>query len=512
MNTSPLILVVDDHEAGRFAKTQLVRRYGYRVVEAGTGAEAVAVVEREGPDLILLDINLPDFSGFEVCRRVRDIPSVPPIQVLQLSSTAVTDADRVTGLTGGADAYLTEPVAPGVLMATIGALLRVRRAEQERAEALDRERASREEAERANRFKDEFLATLSHELRTPLSAMVGWIWQLRQGPVSETVLRRALDALERSTQLQVRLIEDLLDVSRISKGKLELDVSTVELGELIQASVDSLQFAARSRQLVFSVDTEPLSVLGDPSRLQQIVVNLLKNAIQYGAERSVVHVSLRCEGDDAVIRVRDEGQGIEADLLPHIFDLFRQGESGLNRRHGGLGLGLAIARQITELHGGTIGADSAGPGQGSTFTVRIPVHRGSQMLTDGTTADSKSRLDGRRVLVVDDDEQSREWMCALVESSGGRVRAVGDVAQALAALREGMFDLLVSDIGMPGPNGFDLIRVIRESGNRLPAAAVTAFAQPDDQKRILASGYDEYFAKPLNPEDFLARLSGLTRL
>ena len=506
----PLVLVVDDHDAGRFAKAQVLARAGFEIAEASTGREALRVVAERHPDVVLLDINLPDMNGLEVCRKLKrlEAPS-PPVQVLHMSSTSITDADRVRGLEGGADAYLTEPVNPDIVVATVDALLRVRRAETALIEAAGRERAAREDAERANHFKDEFLATLSHELRTPLNAMVGWIWQLRHNPGDEAIKHRALEGLERSTSIQVRLINDLLDVSRIDRGKLELELSRVDLSTVVRSAVDAADAAARAKQVTFEVKTVPVHVLGDSARLQQIVMNLLANAVQFSESGGTVEVSLELTTTDACVRVRDQGHGIERSLLPYIFDPFRQGEGGFARRHGGLGLGLAIVRQLVSLHKGTVTAESEGRHQGTTFTVRLPRDFTVAPVSGRADTDTGRLPGGTRVLVVDDDDDSRLWLTSIVEAAGGQADTASSAASAIDKLTRGTFTAIVSDIGMPDLDGIELVRELRRRGIRMPAVAVTAFASPAERARILASGYDLYFSKPLEPAVFIA---GLTEL
>ncbi len=507
----PLVLVVDDHDSSRFAKVQFVRRAGYRVLEAATGRDAVTIGREEGPDLVLLDVNLPDISGIEVCRLLKQGGTLPPAQVLQLSSTATTDADRIRGLEGGADAYLTEPVNPEIILATIESLLRVRRAEQALADAARREREAREEAERANRFKDEFLATLSHELRTPLNAMVGWIWHLRHAPHDAAGRDRALDGLERSTSLQARLINDLFDVSRINRGKVDLDLTRVDLERVVSSAVEAAEPAARAKAVRIDVSTTPAFVLGDSARLHQIVMNLLTNSIQFSAQGQVIQVTLATEGSDPVLRVRDEGQGIEPALLPHVFDAFRQGETGTTRRHGGLGLGLAIVHQLVGLHGGTVQAHSEGRDQGATFTVRLPPSQSTDTAADARPGRTGRELAHRRVVIVDDDEDSLFWLSSLVTSAGATACSAQTVREALEAMAADRCDLLLSDIGMPDHDGLELVREVRRRGWSTPAVAVTAFASPDERSRILAAGYDVYVTKPINPEAFVAALAGILR-
>ncbi len=368
---SALILVVDDQEASRFVKTSLLRRAGFRVKEAGTGRDALDVASATSPDAILLDVHLPDISGLEVCRQLRRAHG-EPVQILHISATALTDADRVRGLDSGADAYLTEPVGPDVLVATVRALLRVQAVKRELSAALERERAARLAADEANRVKEEFLATLSHELRTPLNTIMGWLWQLRRAADDEALRGRALDSMERATRLQLQLISDLLDVSRAAKGKLQLEMDDVQLHAIAAAAVDDVRREADAKHIEFDVRLEPIQITADPGRLQQILGNLIGNAVQYTPEHGAILVTTEREGQHAIVTVSDNGAGIDPDALPHIFDRFRQAEDASSSGHRGLGLGLTIVRELVHLHGGTVEARSAGIGRGSTFVVRLP--------------------------------------------------------------------------------------------------------------------------------------------
>ena len=501
-----LVLVVDDVDAGRYAKCETLRRAGYRVLEAATGAEAIATTFREHPDLILLDVNLPDISGFEVCRLIKEADSPHPIQVAQLSSTAVTDADRVKGLTWGADAYLTEPLPGTVLVATIRAMLRAGAAERALSESLSRERQAREEAERANRLKDEFLAALSHELRTPLSTMVGWIWQLRHTANDEDMRERAIEGLERSTAIQVRLINDLLDVSRIGKGKLDLQLGPVHLPAVVEAAVEAVRAAAHGRNIVIAERTGPVAVVGDASRLQQVVVNLLTNAIQFSPDGGLVEVSIDGDGPEVMLKVRDHGRGIDPALLPHIFEPFRQGEGGFARRHGGLGLGLAIVKQLVALHGGRVWAESAGRGQGATFTVALPQNSSADVPVPDRRAEGGDLLRDLRLLVVEDDDDSRDWLATLLTSEQATVLAAASSAEAMVLASHEPFDLLISDVGLPGQDGLQLLTSLRQAGYAMPAVALTAFCAPAERTRILAAGFQAHFGKPVETSEFLAYL------
>ncbi|HZR24404.1 MAG TPA: ATP-binding protein [Vicinamibacterales bacterium] len=356
-----LVLVVDDQEAGRFAKSQIVRRARFDVVEAATGHDALSIAANRDPDLVILDVNLPDISGLEVCRQLKARHRSVPMQVVQVSATAITDQDRIKGLDGGADAYLTEPVNPEVLVATLNALDRTHRAEAALA--------------RANRLKDDFIAVLSHELRSPLNVSLGWIARLRRDDATPEQRARAIDAIERATAQQWRIVNDLLDVARIENGKLEVELGPIDLVDVVRASVDAV--GSRSgAPIAVTLPAAPIAIVGDAARLQQVIVNLLTNARNFTPEYGSIAVAVAADDDFAEIVVEDTGAGIEPELLPHLFEHFRQSADPARRRHKGLGLGLSIARGIVHAHHGTLRASSPGPGQGATFTIRLPLRTG----------------------------------------------------------------------------------------------------------------------------------------
>jgi signal transduction histidine kinase len=442
VNDPAKILVVDDEDAGRFVKLQTLRRAGFTVFEASTGGEGLKLAASEHPDLVVLDVNLPDISGLEVARRLRasaDMPVAP--QILQVSNTAVTPADRVRGLEHGADVYLTEPVGGGVLVATVHALLRVRRAETALAAALDGERAARQIAEQASRLKDEFLATLSHELRTPLNALMGWIWQLRHTSLTDEARERALDSLERNARMQAQLINDLLDVSRASKGKLQLEMRFVDLKEVVAAALEFVKESVENQHLRVDADLTSVWVAGDLARLQQIAANLLTNAVQFTPQNGRIAISLGAEGNDAVFRIQDTGAGIDAAFLPYVFDQFRQGEGGLSRKHSGLGLGLAVVKQLIDLHNGTVTVTSAGLGHGATFTVRLP------RVTAAPPNDATGLLlQDVRIRLESREHADTTTLKSALESSGAQVSSPG----AEDADAEAEVDLVVIDTGGVG--------------------------------------------------------------
>ena len=433
-----LVLVVDDNDSGRFAKVRVLRRAGFTVLEAATGSDALQIIEDQSPDAVVLDVNLPDINGLEVSRRVRaaagERGSLP---ILQISSTAVSSADQIQGLDYGADVYVTEPVDPEVLVAAVRALVRARHAERELAGALQRERAARIAAEDANAVKNDFIATLSHELRTPLNALLGSVWQLRHTTLDEGARSRALDRIERSASAQARLINDLLDLSRVAKGKLTLSLQLTDVRPLLADCVDAVGAAAGQKGLTIDTAVNAAWVIVDPDRFQQVIVNLLTNAVQFTPPGGRIAMSTMEEGDDLVVRVDDSGSGIDAEFLPLVFEQFRQGEAGMSRKHGGLGLGLAVVKQLVELHGGAVSVSSGGEGRGSSFCVRIPLERKTR--ADGTTS-SSAALAGLSLLV--DDELPSELSVTLV-AAGGVVETVHGGEELRRRLPERNYDAVV---------------------------------------------------------------------
>jgi PAS domain S-box-containing protein len=390
-------------------------------------------------------------------------------------------------------------------------------AEREREQLLLRESTARREAEAANRAKDEFLATLSHELRTPLNAIMGWTRMLLDGRMDERSNRRALEVIDRNAHLQVQLIADILDVSRIITGALRLEIQPVDLASVIGAALDAVRPAADAKKIRIRSRLAASARLtdGDPQRLQQIVWNLLANAVKFTQAGGHIDVEVLDGGDTSVrIRVQDDGAGIDPAFLPHVFERFRQADSSVSREHGGLGLGLAIVRHLTELHGGTVRAESPGLGKGSTFTVELPrmdpdrasdssgEHR-QVTRVDQSQSHQEGSLGGCRALVVDDDEDARDLIATILTTAGAKVLTASSVDEALRHLEAWTPDVLLADIGMPGTDGYALIREVRrreaQTGQHLPSGAITAYAGSHDRERALAAGFDRYVSKPINP-------------
>lgn len=392
-------------------------------------------------------------------------------------------------------------------------------AEQQRNQLLEREQEARREAQNASRLKDEFLATVSHELRTPLNAILGWSQLLREERISAQDLKQGLETIERNARAQSKLIEDLLDVSRIISGQLRLDMHESDLRKIVQSVIETLRPAAQAKQIQVGLHTkmDAAPVRGDPNRLQQVVWNLISNAIKFTPPNGRVDTDLGVEDGSLKLVVRDTGEGIRPDFLPFVFNAFRQGDGSSKRRQGGLGLGLAIVRQLVELHGGTIHADSEGEGRGSAFTVILPVAPGlsSRPAVIDRPAEGTNGLRGVRVLLVEDDDDARDLLQRVLENAGAQVFAVGSGPEAMAALREHHPQVLLSDIGMPQMDGYELIRQIRrlppQEGGTIPAAALTAFARMEDRRRAVMAGYQIHVSKPVEAAELtsvVAQLAG----
>jgi signal transduction histidine kinase/ActR/RegA family two-component response regulator len=396
----------------------------------------------------------------------------------------------------------------------------------ERAQLYELAQLERGRAEEASRAKDEFLAVVSHELRTPLNAMLGWTRLLRAGGLSPAQAARALEVIERNASAQTQLIEDLLDISRITSGKLRLQLRAVDLNEVVRAALDVVRPAADAKGVTVHValDATLDRLTADPDRLQQIVWNFLTNAVKFTPKGGWVRVQVLPVGSHIEVEVSDSGRGIDPAFLPYVFERFRQAESGAARAHGGLGLGLSIVKSLVELHGGTVEARSEGEGRGSTFVVRLPI--GSARADDSGHASARLRaneaapdfasppaLAGARVLVVDDEPDGRDLIETALSHCGADVATASSVAEALERIDAARFDVLVSDIGMPGEDGYALIRRVRalspEAGGRTLAVALTAFARGEDRARALAAGYNLHIAKPVEPADLVLLLAQL---
>jgi PAS domain S-box-containing protein len=400
-------------------------------------------------------------------------------------------------------------------------------AEQQLEAALNGERDARLESERLSQMKDEFLATLSHEIRTPLNAIVGWTHLLRLDRSPEK-LSRGIEVIDRNARMQKQIIDDLLDMSRIMAGKVAMEVQRVDLCAVIDSAIASVQPAADAKHIHIARTFDPVvsATSGDPGRLQQVVWNLLTNAVKFTPEGGDVQVSLKRVGSHAELSVRDTGIGIKPSFLPFVFERFRQGDASTTREHGGLGLGLSISRQLTELHGGTIRATSPGVGHGATFTVILPLHTAvtfeseEKSIRDSALSDRPSEaaldtpsLSGLSVIVAEDEADARELVGLHLRAAGADVELTKSAQEALTAVQHRAFDVLISDIGMPQEDGYSLIQKVRalpaSQGGTMPAMALTAFARSEDRRRAILAGYQMHLAKPVDPLELITMVAGL---
>jgi PAS domain S-box-containing protein len=399
-------------------------------------------------------------------------------------------------------------------------ITRRKQAEAEKLELLERERTAREQAEVANRIKDEFLAVLSHELRSPLNPILGWAQLLRKRNPSPSMLSRGLEVIERNAKLQTQLIQDLLDVSKILRGKMGLNVALVDLKTVVEAAIETVQLSAEAKfiQVSTCLASNVGQVSGDIARLQQVVWNLLSNAIKFTDPHGRIEIHLKQVANHAEIQVKDTGKGIAPDFLPYVFESFRQADSTITRQFGGLGLGLAIVRYLVELHGGTVWAESPGEGQGATFTVRLPlatVHQSSLVPRSTSTEECLNYrvLQGVQILVVDDDADTREFLTFVLEQAGATVTTVSSAIEALHFFMQSPPDILLSDIGMPEIDGYSLMRKLRSlssaQGSQIPAIALTAYAGETDQLNAQAAGFQLHLAKPIEPQTLIQTIFNL---
>lgn len=415
-------------------------------------------------------------------------------------------------------------IEPHVTMAVVTDMSQRILLEQQRQQLLDRERVARADAEQLSRMKDDFIAVLSHELRTPLNAIMGWTHVLQKRGGSEETLR-ALSAIERNGHMQARMIADLLDMSRLNLGKLPLSFDTLDPAEVVMSAVNAMRPSIDENAIDLRISLDPpyRSIRADSSRLQQIVWNLLSNAIKFSSRGGKVMLELTESDDGLTLRIRDEGQGIAPEFLPFVFDRFSQSNTVSNRFRGGLGLGLSIVKQLVEAHGGTMTAKSAGVGKGATFEMWLPadaaLHDEEEVAEDSGSAEldalgnAEASLDGLQLLVVDDDQEANAMLQIILHDRGAVVRSAHDCDEALRILETFAPDVLISDIGMPGKDGYDLIRAVRQreasTQRHMPAIALTSFARTKDQEQALAAGFDAHCAKPLRPLKLIRQIKRL---
>lgn len=551
------ILIVDDLPEKLLVYRTLLEDLDAQIVEAHSGTEALKRVLEGEFAVILLDVNMPDIDGLETATLVRRHKNGRHTPIIFITAYA-DEMQTARGYELGAVDYILSPVIAPVIRTKVrvfvdlyearaalalsnqeletrvtertGELQKSNerlhaeiaerlRAEAEREALLAREKVLRAEAEELSRLKDEFLATMSHELRTPLNAIFGWITLLRTRRLDEATQERALETIERNARAQKRLIEDLLDVSRIVTGKVALELVTVDPRRVVEAALETMHPAAQAKglKIVPLLDIGAGTVRGDFARLQQIVCNLLSNAIKFTDAGGHIEVCLARRNGEVEISIADSGQGIKPEFLPLVFDRFRQEDGSISRRHGGLGLGLAIVRHLVELHAGSVDAQSAGEGKGARFIVRLPV-REANLISRVTEAPTNgivtaAMLMGVRLLVVDDDPGARELISGMLEGFGAQVSVAESGQAALSLLFAQRPDVLIADLGMPGMDGYALIEQVRaldpDFGGLTPAVAVTAYASPQDRLRALQAGYQNHVAKPVEAEELAIVIASL---
>lgn len=516
------LLVVDDEESLRITTAAILEAEGYAVETAASGNEAVALLERDEYDLVLTDLHMEGGDGLSVLAEIR---RRAPLTISVVLTGFASVESAIAALQQGAYDYLIKPCDIDEMKHTIRRGVEHRRlmlAEQHaraNLESLNRE-LERRVAERtaeltrlnddlaeANRVKDIFLATLSHELRTPLTPIIGWIRLLRGEHLTSPIATQALDTIERNALLQSRLIDDLLDISRIATGKLSFEPVPADLNEAVASAIETVRGAASSRQVELDVSLAPVSltVLGEPVRIQQIVWNLLSNAIKFSEPSGRVKVSTEGSNGEARVVIEDAGIGIDPEFLPYVFDRFRQQDGSTTRRHGGLGLGLAIVSALTKMHGGRVEAHSEGTGHGARFTLTLPrlAHAAD---TDAVEEVSSSEMTNRRIMLVDDSPDTLELLCAVFRQRGCQVVAAQSGEEALKSISEERPHIIISDIGMPGMDGYELLtRMRRLPGmEAVPAIAISGYAMEEDRVRAFSAGFAAHLAKPIDVDELFA--------
>ncbi len=509
------VLIVEDSETDRY----IFKRYlsaddeiSYTILESNSAAEGLEVCQTQSLDGILLDIKLPGVSGFEFLSQLKaHLPGgCPPVVVVSSYNDAVTAA---TAFKNGVEDYFVKgQTSPDAVRAAMRSAIentelrrKLQQVEAERDQLLCQAQAARAEAETANSSKDEFLAIVAHELRSPLNSIFGWAKLLQAKAPDPKTLTRALQSIERSAKTQLQLIEDLLDVSRMVQGNLRIDRAPIRLSLVIEAAIDMIRPLAEAKQIQIesNLDQSAHEVLGDSSRLQQVVWNLLTNAIKFTPEQGRIEISLTHRESQSEIRVSDTGKGINAAFLPFVFDRFRQAQTNAPKSHDGLGLGLAIARELVELHEGTITAASLGEERGATFTVTLPLINGSPPEPQG--------LNGLKILVVDDDLDSLDLVKFILEEQGAIICTANSANMAIEKFQDFCPALLISDIAMPEKDGYELIQEIRATGQTIPAIALTAYVSDDVKQQTFATGYRIHLSKPLDVERLLEAIAALIR-
>lgn len=511
------VLVIDDEESVALTVSEILRQEGFHVETSSSGDEAVRRLEGTEYDLVLTDLHMEGGDGISV---LAELQQRAPLTISVVLTGFASVETAISALRSGAYDYLVKPCNVEDLKHTVRRgvehrrlMLREREARasleelnrdlQRRVEERTIELVRRnEELAEANRAKDIFLATLSHELRTPLTPVLGWVNLLKTGALDQASVNQALDTIERNARLQARLVDDLLDISRIVTGKLQFEREHVDLGVVVEAAVDTMRSQAATREIDINValPAEPLVALGSPVRLEQIVLNLLSNAIKFTETGGRVNVRVQRVNNEASIVVEDTGVGITPEFLPHVFDSFRQADGSTTRQHGGLGLGLAIVKALAKLHEGSVRAESDGIGQGARFTFTLPCENHDCDEHEVRAYEAPALL--KSVLVVEDSPDTLQLLNVLFEKRGCHVLAAESAAEAIELAKHETPDIIISDIGMPDMNGYELLSSLRRlpGMENVPALAITGYATEEDRARAFAAGFTAHLAKPVDPD------------
>ena len=505
---APLVLVVNDVESARYLMSRIARSGGYRVAEAETGFDALRLAGELKPDLVVLDVKLPDLLGYEVCRRLKSGPETAGIPIIQTSATFVTGEGKARGLDAGADAYLVQPLEAIELLAMVRSLLRLRRTQGEL-----RERARLLVA--ADERKDEFLAMLAHELRNPLSAILVATNLLEDEQTDMAQMRRFGATIGRQARHLGRLVDDLLDISRITSGKIQLATRPLDLGKLVRSVVDGRQASIDKdrHRLTVTLPRDPVWVEGDETRLEQVLGNLLGNALKYTPGGGHIAIVVEARDDQgkrsAVFRIRDDGAGIAPENLSAVWELFFQEDTSLARSQSGLGIGLTMVRRLIEMHGGEVAVTSAGVGAGAEFRFELAAIAAAVPAEEPPPSTATPpRLD---ILLVDDNVEACDLYAMAFERFGHRVTSVNLGEDGLHRVLTGDFDVAILDIGLPDLDGYELAQRARATlGERSPyLIALTGYGRPEDRQRALASGFDTHVVKPIDVRSLHSLFEGV---
>lgn len=513
------ILLIDDNSADRLLAIRILTSAfsDLHITEVGEPEAFNAALRESEFDLVITDYQLHWSNGLEILSIIQaGYPNCPVIMVTNSGSEEIA----VQGMKEGLSDYVLKGKSLRRLPVAVQESLYKQQLRRDREETLRQLQRSEEELRQkaqelaeANQLKDEFLAILSHELRTPLNPILGWVQLLRRGHLDAEKVQYALEAIERNTRLQAQLIDDLLDISRILQGKLHLNYVPVDLVSTVESAIETVRIAAEAKQIRLETHLESTGryVRGDSNRLQQIVWNILSNAFKFTPEGGKVEVYLTYSQDQAHLTIRDTGKGIESEFLPHVFEYFRQADSSTTRDSGGLGLGLAIVYHLTQLHGGTVRAESAGSGQGATFTVTLPLMQDVALANAGIPVNDKSpSLSNFRIVVVDDESDNLTLISFILKEAGAEVFATTSARDALASLPTFQPNLVISDIGMPEMDGYTLIHAIRSGSGpeaAVPAIALTAYAGEVNRRQILAAGFQSHLTKPIDLVELVAAIA-----